>query len=247
MARTRRQSVPPPKRTGADAGSADLLSSIPQSIASLSTHGKGAKPCPQTDALARMTIELNMRAISSQAQRLENDLRLLVRNTEDDKEYRAKNETRISEIWTELLAVRTRVNEVHGGQEDASTRYEQCRQEADQSIRHFQEEISGFKSLCSNLSTQLDSLPTMADLDLVATQPLSDNSRLHHLARLQNERLESAGVRGQEHLLNVTAVVMINCCNRTSRDCRPPNPSSHARSPLFHSTLEPRPQDDRQT
>jgi hypothetical protein len=244
MARTRRQSVPPPKRTGADAGSADLLSSIPQSIASLSTHGKGAKPCPQTDALARMTIELNMRAISSQAQRLENDLRLLVRNTEDDKEYRAKNETRISEIWTELLAVRTRVNEVHGGQEDASTRYEQCRQEADQSIRHFQEEISGFKSLCSNLSTQLDSLPTMADLDLVATQPLSDDSRLHHLARLQNERLESAGVRGQEHLLNVTAVVMINCCTRTSRDCRPPNPSSHARSPLFHSTLEPRPQDD---
>jgi chromosome segregation ATPase len=217
MARTRRQSVPPPKRAGASAGAADLLSSIPQSFESLSTNGKGAKPCPQTDALARMTIELNMRAISSQAQRLENDLRLLVRNTEDDKEYRAKNETRISEIWTELLAVRTRVNEVHDGQEDASIRYEKCRQDADQSIRNFQQEISSFKSLCSNLSTQLDSLPTMADLDLVATQPLSDVSRVHHLARLQNERLESAGVRGQSHLLDARIVNMTNCRSRTAR------------------------------
>lgn len=204
MVRTRRQSVPPARQTAAKDRSSNATAMMPVALAS-SNQAQGQDPklgAQAADALARMTMELNMRAISSQAQRLEQDLRVLVKNTEKDREFRAQNEARISEIWTELLAVRTHVNEVQGGQEDASVRYERCRQETTNTIDRFRKEIRDFKTLCDNLSSQLDSLPTMADLDLMATQPLADDTRLPHLTKMNKKPSEPQvhqGTNGPSH------------------------------------------------
>ena len=188
--------MPPPKLRATEKKTANLAAvtsviTTADKVASAKTHSI----CSQTEALSRMTIELNMRAINFQAQRLEHDLGLLVKSTEQDKEFLLQHKLRMDDIWKELLAVKIKVNEVQGGQEDASVRYERCRQETTDSIEEFRKQIGEFQTLCSDLSTQLESLPTMADLDLVATQPLPDDSRQRSLHPVSNMAIPPSAQR----------------------------------------------------
>jgi hypothetical protein len=171
--------MPPSKRRAADKKIPNVVAAFTPINAPLekAAPAKASNFCPQTDALSRMTIELNMRAINFQAQRLEHDLSLLVKSTEKDKEFRSQHKSRMDEMWKELLAVKIKVGEVQGGQVEASKRYELCRQQTNDSIEEFRRQVGGFQTLCRDLSSQLESLPTMADLDLMATQPLPDDKR----------------------------------------------------------------------
>lgn len=176
MARTRQQSVPAPKRQPDDSNAVHSVVMMPHVSTTSKVQYVNGRVWPPTDALARMTMELNMRAMNSQAQRLEHDISLLVKATEKDQDFRDQNEDRLKAIWKEVAAVKAHVSQMEEGQDDASLRYERYRQETTASIEEFRKEMGDFQNMCSNLSTQLDSLPTMADLDLLATQPLPGDS-----------------------------------------------------------------------
>lgn len=179
MAKTRRQSfacVRKPKQQDDHSLSTHAVTLTP-ALDTLTTSKKGNASFSHIDALTNMTIELNMRALGHQAAQLDKDLQALVRQTQEDKAYRAQHESHISEIWKEVLAVQARVSEVSGGQESIKERYEEYRRDALDSIDKFRRDMGDMKELCTSLSTQLDSLPTMADLDLVASQSLQPMSQ----------------------------------------------------------------------
>lgn len=127
-------------------------------------HGAGtnaSRLVAQADALARMTLELNLRAVSSQANRMEKQLRKLVLATADDAEFRRQNEARMSAMWREIVAVRQRAGE----QKDiAFLDAETCRRETEKVVRGIRDEVGELKELVAGISTLVDGLPSAEEV-----------------------------------------------------------------------------------
>jgi hypothetical protein len=113
-----------------------------------------------------MTMELNMRRVSQQADRLEEDLKALVLCTSTDQKFRRTNEARLDDIWREILAVKSRMAEVGGKQDNAKADLERCRQEAARAMEQIKQEMTEFKSACDSVKSLLAQLPSPAEVAL---------------------------------------------------------------------------------
>jgi chromosome segregation ATPase len=118
----------------------------------------------QADALARMTFELNIRSVAAQADRLEQDLRQLVVRTAQDEEFREKNEHRLNEIWHEILAVKTRMSEVHDGQQQLQTNAETRGKLVADLLERYGKEMAELRDMFNTMNEQLDRLQASKDL-----------------------------------------------------------------------------------
>ncbi|KFA46998.1 hypothetical protein S40293_08983 [Stachybotrys chartarum IBT 40293] len=151
----------------------DLPSILTPASSFAHTPAEGSRLLSQADALARMTLELNLRQVGLQANRLEEDIKALVQCTGEDRRFRAEHEGRLNEIWHEILAVKARMADVNGGQETLGTvredvercqyETERCRRETARMIEHFKQEMAGFREMCYGLATQLDQLQEAAE------------------------------------------------------------------------------------
>lgn len=119
----------------------------------------------QADTLARMTFELNLRTVNVQADRLERDVRALKVATAHDKEFRGNFDVRLQAMRHEIAAVKKRMEEVQGEQGDARADFERCQAETAVTRKMFKQEVSELKDLVESISSQMDQLPTMAEIN----------------------------------------------------------------------------------
>ncbi|KFA60649.1 hypothetical protein S40285_07336 [Stachybotrys chlorohalonatus IBT 40285] len=163
----------------------DHLSILTLASSFAPTPADGSRLLSQADALARMTLELNLRQVGLQASRLEEDIKALVQCTGEDRRFRAEHEGRVNEIWREILAVKARMADVNGGQETLGTvkedveRYqyemEGCQRETARMIEHFKQEMAGFREMCYSLATQLDQFQAAAETQAYSTSTQSQD------------------------------------------------------------------------
>ncbi|KAL7912058.1 hypothetical protein GGI35DRAFT_477748 [Trichoderma velutinum] len=175
---TRGRSVP---ATVVSAGSSSRLNDttkaittaiIPSSssISPIHTNGSvttrnGSRLLAQADALARMTIELNVRAVSAQTERLEKSLSTLMMCTKEDKAFRESHDARLQSLCQEILVVKQRMEEIQGPEWNGNGRdgLEGCKKDVDESIELLKREMGELKDMVGDISSTLDKLPTTAE------------------------------------------------------------------------------------
>lgn len=116
----------------------------------------------RAESLAKMTFELNIRAINHQTDKLQRDVQTLVQSTVEDREFREKHEDRLKKLWQEMLAVKqhmSRIQEEQRHTTGSETDYEKCQRETLAVIDEFRNDIGDVKALIDGLSKQIDELP----------------------------------------------------------------------------------------
>ncbi|KAF3076361.1 hypothetical protein CFAM422_001255 [Trichoderma lentiforme] len=127
----------------------------------------GSKLLAQADALARMTIEFNVRAVSAQTERLEKGLNKLMMSTKEDKAFRESHDARLQSLCKEILVVKQRMEEIQGPEWNGSGKdgLEGVKKEVDTSIELLKKEMEELKGLVGGISSTLDKLPTAAEAE----------------------------------------------------------------------------------
>ncbi|KAM3448710.1 hypothetical protein MY3296_007518 [Beauveria thailandica] len=129
----------------------------------------------QADALAKMTLEMNLRSVGKQADRLERDLRNLVQATARDAAFRAQHETRLQDLWKEILAVKAHLAAA-GDRDDAARGLadEACRSEARRLAEEMRGEMAGVKEMVKGLRTALSEMPSAEQMQAALSQSSVD-------------------------------------------------------------------------
>ncbi|OPB46837.1 hypothetical protein A0O28_0069610 [Trichoderma guizhouense] len=118
------------------------------------TTRNGSKLLAQADALARMTIEFNVRAVSAQTERLEKGLNKLMISTKEDKAFRESHDERLQSLCKEILVVKQRMEEIQGPEWNGSGKdgIEGVKKEVDTSIELLKKEMEELKGLVGGIS-----------------------------------------------------------------------------------------------
>ncbi|KAL7960923.1 hypothetical protein V8C34DRAFT_312296 [Trichoderma compactum] len=127
----------------------------------------GSKLLAQADALARMTIEFNIRAVSAQTERLEKGLNKLMMSTKEDKTFRESHDARLQSLCKEILAVKQRMEEIQGPEWNGNGKngLQGCQKEMGDSIELLKKEMEELKGMVGDMSSTLDKLPTAAEAE----------------------------------------------------------------------------------
>lgn len=144
----------------------------PSSSTSLATNRNAttSRLEAQADALAKMTLEMNLRSVSRQADRLERELRSLVQTTSQDKAFRAQNEARLQDMWKEILAVKA-----HMAQE-RDTRHltdDVCQQEMKRIADEMKGELDSVRQMVGSITTTLSEMPSVEQMHAALSQSQS--------------------------------------------------------------------------
>lgn len=139
-------------------------------------HGRDNPPSllAQADALAKMTLEMNLRTVSRQAERLERELRGLVRKTADDAAFRAQHESRLQDMWKEILAVKAHMAQ---GRDTKDLADEACRRETRRLVEEMRGEMEGVRRLVGDLSAALSEMPSAEQMHAALSQSSDGDGR----------------------------------------------------------------------
>ncbi|KAM3534431.1 hypothetical protein MY4038_002259 [Beauveria bassiana] len=154
---------------------------------STSTTAGASRLAAQADALAKMTLEMNLRTVGKQADRLERDLRVLVQATARDAAFRAQHETRLQDLWKEILAVKAHLAAARDRDDAARGLAEEMRGE-----------MAGVKEMVKGLRTALSELPSAEQMQAalsqssVDTQDSDPNTRRETSQQQQQQQPRSA-------------------------------------------------------
>ncbi|KAK8146739.1 hypothetical protein G3M48_002661 [Beauveria asiatica] len=225
---TRPRSVPPAStdrvtRSHAAAAAAAAAAATASSSSSLiavhrsstitapkSTSTDASRLAAQADALAKMTLEMNLRSVGKQADRLERDLRTLVQATARDAAFRAQHETRLQDLWKEILAVKAHLAAA-GDRDDAARGLadEACRSEARRLAEEMRGEMAGVKEMVKGLRTALSEMPSAEQMQAALSQssvdtqdsyPNTQRKTNHHQQQPRSASKQSIHARIQDAL-----------------------------------------------
>ncbi|KAK7427729.1 hypothetical protein QQZ08_005835 [Neonectria magnoliae] len=221
----RRRSVPPgvtPNHNLSPTNDDVQALTATSSTSPLTAPKHPSKLLAQADALAKMTFELNLRAVCSHAERLEREVRTLVSYTEHDKEFRCENESRLAAMMHEIQAVKTHVAKVENTQENVRGGLEDQQRRATEALDGFKKEISDLRRLIDGLSSQLNQFKTSDD-NREAPRPPPTTSRCMETRAMRraNKRVETQP-RDQQNVdgANIKSRIQeaINSTRRWNRD-----------------------------
>ncbi|KAM0253029.1 hypothetical protein ACHAQJ_007460 [Trichoderma viride] len=146
---------------------------------SVVTTRHNSKLLSNADTLARMTIELSVRAMSAQTERLEQNLSALMMCTKEDKEFRKSHDARLQSMYQEILVVKQRMEEIQGPEWNSKGNADlaKCKKDMDESIGQLRKEMGDLKGLVGDISCTLDKLPTVAEAEaLISRTQVSTSS-----------------------------------------------------------------------
>ncbi|KAF4123389.1 Protein of unknown function (DUF3074) [Geosmithia morbida] len=146
----------------------------------------------RAEALAKMTFELNMRRLEAQVNDLQRDVGKVVRATAEDKDFRSQNETRLSKLWGEMLAVRQQVARVEETQTRTRTQpdLETCQSETRDLVDGLRSEMAELRGLVDVITKQMDGLASSSAAAAAAASPPTTTAP-------QNNSQQSGGNSGQ--------------------------------------------------
>lgn len=155
---------------------------------SIITTRPNSKLLHSADALARMTIEFNVRAMAAQTGRLEKELGALMMCTKEEKEFRVTHDARVQSLVQEIQVVKRRMEEVQGPEWNSKSNndLEQCRKDMHEFVgqlgKEMRKEMSDLKGwvggCVGNISSTLDKLPTVAEAEALISRTRARGSAL---------------------------------------------------------------------
>ncbi|KAM3516183.1 hypothetical protein MY11210_000205 [Beauveria gryllotalpidicola] len=153
------------------------------------TSTAASRLAAQADALAKMTLEMNLRSVGKQADRLERDLRALVQATARDAAFRAQHETRLQDLWKEILAVKAHLAAARD-RDDAARGLadEACRSEARRLADEMRGEMAGVKEMVKGLRTALSEMPSAEQMQAALSQSSADTQDSDPNAQRKTDR-----------------------------------------------------------
>ncbi|UKZ66666.1 uncharacterized protein TrAtP1_007836 [Trichoderma atroviride] len=175
------------------------ISPIP-SNGSIITARPNSKLLRNADALARMTIELNVRAMATQTARLEKNLSVLMLRTKEDKEFRNTHDARVQSLVQEIQAVKQRMEEIQGPEWNSKSNndLEQCKKDMHEIIgelkKEMKEEMSDLKGRVGNISSTLGKLPTVAEAEALISHTRVTRSALKRKMQAKPDAEKSRSV-----------------------------------------------------
>ncbi|KYK55627.1 hypothetical protein DCS_07590 [Drechmeria coniospora] len=119
----------------------------------------------KADALAKMTVELNLRVVSAQAERLEREIKELVACTAQDRQFRKKNEERMTDMMREIWSIKLRMDEVAVGHTDVDALFTRCQRETEELRLQLRADVDDLRKQIDEALSRLDSLPCPADVE----------------------------------------------------------------------------------
>ncbi|KAF4988326.1 hypothetical protein FGRMN_9834 [Fusarium graminum] len=175
MIRSRRRSVPagtgaplspPPSQNSSNWPTARTTPGIIPSIScspipSLPENAKDerTKLFKQAEALASMNFELSLRAVSSLANRLEQDVRMLVLRTVDDQEFRRRNEERMTTMMQEIQAVKAHMVQFEGNEPATRADIVKLQQEINNTTLGWNKQLEDAKVKVDDISSRIHQGP----------------------------------------------------------------------------------------
>ncbi|WZH39855.1 uncharacterized protein QYS62_000781 [Fusarium acuminatum] len=171
MIRNRRRSVPagtgaplsPPPSQNSNYWSPALVTSnaLPPISRSPTTSfqdypkSNGAKVLKQAEALATMSFELNLRAVWALANRLEQDVRMLVSRTANDQEFRRQNEERMTKMMQEVQVVKVHMAQFNGSQPATQADIEKLQQEMNNTTLGWNKQLEDARAKVDDISSRI--------------------------------------------------------------------------------------------
>lgn len=229
------------------------------SISPIPTNGplttrNGSKLLAQADALARMTIEFNVRAVSAQTERLEKGLNKLMMSTKEDKAFRESHDARLQSLCKEILVVKQRMEEIQGPEWNGNGKdgLEGVKKEVDASIELLKKEMEELKGLVGGISSTLDKLPTAAEAEALIrrTQASVSTTGGREIQTRSKAAKTLAESSKYTHYLSTVLNILspqsiLNAHNLSQRNSKGPSlhQAAYRRCHRLNPPLEPRPQD----
>ncbi|KAM0486888.1 hypothetical protein ACHAPX_000153 [Trichoderma viride] len=175
------------------------ISPIP-SNGSIITARPNSKLLHSADALARMTVELNVRAMATQTARLEKNLGVLMLRTKEDKEFRNTHDARVQNLVREIQVVKLRIEEMQELEwySKSNNDVEQCKKDMHEIIgelkKEIKKEMSDLKGRVGDISSTLDKLPTVAEAEALISHTRVTRSALKGKIRAKPDAEKSPSV-----------------------------------------------------
>lgn len=115
----------------------------------------GTKVLKQAEALATMSFELNLRAVWALANRLEQDVRMLVLRTADDQEFRRQNEERMTKMMQEVQVVKIHMAQFDGSQPATQADIEKLQQEMNNTTLGWNKQLEEARAKVDDISSRI--------------------------------------------------------------------------------------------
>ncbi|KAM0443777.1 hypothetical protein ACHAO4_010392 [Trichoderma viride] len=199
------------------------ISPIP-SNGTIITARPNSKLLHNADALARMTIELNVRAMATQTARLEKNLSVLMLRTKEDKEFRNTHDARVQSLVHEIQAVKQRMEEVQGPEWNSKSNndLEQCKKDMHEIIgelkKEMKKEMSDLKGRVGDISSTLDKLPTVAEAEALISNTRVTRSALKGKIQAKPDAEKSRAVPKAAKTIKQRIEDAISSTRRWNRD-----------------------------
>ncbi|KAM5369913.1 hypothetical protein ACJZ2D_008814 [Fusarium nematophilum] len=114
----------------------------------------------QADDLAKMTLELGVRTLATQAQRLKADVQKLVLRAANHEESILQNEDGMTRIAQEFQAIKARVGNTDQTRLPTRAEFERLERETNKMMKGFKGELGGLRELMKDLARLVDRMHT---------------------------------------------------------------------------------------
>lgn len=102
-----------------------------------------------------MSFELNLRAVCALANRLEQDVRMLVSRTANDQEFRRQNEERMTKMMHEIQVVKIRMAQFDGSQPATQAGIEKLQQEMNNTTLGWNKQLDDARAKVDDISSRM--------------------------------------------------------------------------------------------
>ena len=121
----------------------------------------------QAEALARMTLELSVRAVTQHAERLQKALDKVSTRADVAAGFAAAHQDRIEKMGVEIKAVKDHIENLKDHRENQDKDDEQLRRDVATGLASFRSELNDIKRTVASAAVQLDKMPNKAAADAV--------------------------------------------------------------------------------
>lgn len=192
--RTRRRPLPATTRTGGplsppesqDVSNTVAGTSVSTATSSLPTtyapsarnrpNGEGDQLLQQAGALATMSLEVNLHAVSTIAYKLQDEVKKLVLCTSEDQNYRRQNEERMTQMMHEVQTVKAFMTPLEGRPPATWACIEKLQEEMRQNSLQWHKQLEAIEAQLHALSTRKEQPSTLVPTKTTDNAPITPDT-----------------------------------------------------------------------
>ncbi|KAF0643677.1 hypothetical protein FPSE5266_20066 [Fusarium pseudograminearum] len=165
-----------------------LVSSTAQAIGH--EDGEGARLLKQAETLATMSVEVNLRALSTLAYKLQDDVKRLVLRTSDDQGFRRESEERLTRIMYEVQTVKAFMAPLQGLPPATRADIDRLQQEMRETSTKWHKQIEDVEVKLDALSEGMKQPPKPVVTKAVDLEPITPDTTGRETRAMQRAKAE---------------------------------------------------------